>query len=250
MHAVTFLLCNILYTIVQWQFVMWRFSLHSVCADVCDVGCVPAGEGYECTVTADDEDSKVIIFDNWKQVSYWPSASLLSHSVLLTSYSSDPLPVFLCSGDQAAFYFYGFAILCMYLRNGKSNLFNFCDGQIICVYSSVKSVFILVLLCVLFICVCVLRCAQSPAGEDVLTVLFELFEVLSFGKMEITLLLTFFFFFNSNLQLARTFWRGLKLQRLCLSNLLSFVSEWMSWFDPVAMIVEQGKTWAASGRER
>lgn len=51
------------------------------------------------------------------------------------------------------------------------------------------------LLCVLFICVCVLRCAQSPAGEDVLTVLFELFEVLSFGKMEITLLLTFFFFF-------------------------------------------------------
>lgn len=70
MHAVTFLLCNILYTIVQRQFVMWRFSLHSVCADVCDVGCVPAGEGYECTVTADDEDSKVIIFDNWKQVSY------------------------------------------------------------------------------------------------------------------------------------------------------------------------------------
>lgn len=82
----------------------------------------------------------------------------------------------------------------MYLRNAKSNLFNFCDGQIICVSSSVKSVFILVLLCVLFICVCVLRCAQSPAGEDVLTVLFELFEVLSFGKTEITLLLTFFFF--------------------------------------------------------
>uniref|UniRef100_A0A8C5H3T1 Small monomeric GTPase n=2 Tax=Gouania willdenowi TaxID=441366 RepID=A0A8C5H3T1_GOUWI len=25
------------------------------------------GEGYECTVTVDDEDSKVIIFDNWKQ---------------------------------------------------------------------------------------------------------------------------------------------------------------------------------------
>ncbi|MEQ2287130.1 hypothetical protein AMECASPLE_009373, partial [Ameca splendens] len=24
-------------------------------------------EGYECTVTVDDEDSKVIIFDNWKQ---------------------------------------------------------------------------------------------------------------------------------------------------------------------------------------
>ncbi|XP_039999971.1 GTP-binding protein REM 2 [Xiphias gladius] len=24
------------------------------------------GEGYECTVTVDDEDSKVIIFDNWK----------------------------------------------------------------------------------------------------------------------------------------------------------------------------------------
>ncbi|KAG7526689.1 GTP-binding protein REM 2 [Solea senegalensis] len=26
-----------------------------------------AGEGYECTVTVDDEDSKVVIFDNWKQ---------------------------------------------------------------------------------------------------------------------------------------------------------------------------------------
>ncbi|XP_024921869.1 GTP-binding protein REM 2 isoform X2 [Cynoglossus semilaevis] len=25
------------------------------------------GEGYECSVTVDDEDSKVIIFDNWKQ---------------------------------------------------------------------------------------------------------------------------------------------------------------------------------------
>lgn len=31
--------------------------------------CASAGEGYECTVTVDDEDSKVIIFDNWKQVS-------------------------------------------------------------------------------------------------------------------------------------------------------------------------------------
>lgn len=28
-----------------------------------------AGEGYECTVTVDDEDSKIIVFDNWKQVS-------------------------------------------------------------------------------------------------------------------------------------------------------------------------------------
>lgn len=27
----------------------------------------PCGEGYECTVTVDDEDSKVIIVDNWKQ---------------------------------------------------------------------------------------------------------------------------------------------------------------------------------------
>lgn len=43
----------------------------------------------------------------------------------------------------------------MYLRNGKSNLFDFCDGQIICVYSSVKSVFILVLLCVFFMRLCV-----------------------------------------------------------------------------------------------
>ncbi|XP_056276751.1 GTP-binding protein REM 2 isoform X4 [Pseudoliparis swirei] len=25
------------------------------------------GEGYECSVTVDDEDSKVVIFDNWKQ---------------------------------------------------------------------------------------------------------------------------------------------------------------------------------------
>lgn len=41
---------------------------------------------------------------------------------------------------------------------------------------------------VCFLCVCVFRCTSSPAGEDVLTVLFELFEVFSFGKMEITLL--------------------------------------------------------------
>lgn len=33
------------------------------CADV------SAGEGYECTVTVDDEDSKILVFDNWKQVS-------------------------------------------------------------------------------------------------------------------------------------------------------------------------------------
>ena len=33
-------------------------------------GYLLAGEGYECAVTIDDEDSKVIIFDNWKQVSY------------------------------------------------------------------------------------------------------------------------------------------------------------------------------------
>lgn len=30
---------------------------------------VSAGEGYECTVTVDDEDSKIVVFDNWKQVS-------------------------------------------------------------------------------------------------------------------------------------------------------------------------------------
>lgn len=50
---------------------------------------VPAGEGYECTVTVDDEDSKVIIFDNWKQVSCTPS-SLSPVSVLLLWW---PLPL-------------------------------------------------------------------------------------------------------------------------------------------------------------
>lgn len=34
--------------------------------------CVSAGEGYECTVTVDDEDSKILVFDNWKQVSELP----------------------------------------------------------------------------------------------------------------------------------------------------------------------------------
>ena len=34
---------------------------------------VSAGEGYECTVTVDDEDSKIIVFDNWKQVSCCPN---------------------------------------------------------------------------------------------------------------------------------------------------------------------------------
>lgn len=38
---------------------------------MCDEGVLFAGEGYEYTVTVDDEDSKVIIFDNWKQVSGW-----------------------------------------------------------------------------------------------------------------------------------------------------------------------------------
>lgn len=38
---------------------------------MCDKGVLFAGEGYEYTVTVDDEDSKVIIFDNWKQVSDW-----------------------------------------------------------------------------------------------------------------------------------------------------------------------------------
>lgn len=38
---------------------------------MCDEGILFAGEGYEYTVTVDDEDSKVIIFDNWKQVSDW-----------------------------------------------------------------------------------------------------------------------------------------------------------------------------------
>lgn len=37
--------------------------------------CVLTGEGYECSVTVDDEDSKVIIFDNWKQVSQWMLSS-------------------------------------------------------------------------------------------------------------------------------------------------------------------------------
>lgn len=32
-----------------------------------------AGEGYECTVTVDDEDSKILVFDNWKQVSEPPA---------------------------------------------------------------------------------------------------------------------------------------------------------------------------------
>lgn len=53
-----------------FDFVTLHFShTFPVCADVCDMRCVSAGEGYECTVTVDDEDSKVIIFDNWKQVS-------------------------------------------------------------------------------------------------------------------------------------------------------------------------------------
>lgn len=44
----------------------------TVCSHVLFLVCasfLSAGEGYECTVTVDDEDSKVIIVDNWKQVS-------------------------------------------------------------------------------------------------------------------------------------------------------------------------------------
>lgn len=65
-----------------------QHTVHYSAVAVCDVvflitlsvcwcrgmGYVPAGEGYECTVTVDDEDSKVIVFDNWQQVSCRPSA--------------------------------------------------------------------------------------------------------------------------------------------------------------------------------
>ncbi len=73
------------------------------------------------------------------------TVSHLSHSVLFTSCGLDWLPVFLCFGDYSKLPLTssGFGILCLHLRKGKSNLFNFCDGQIIGVYSSVKSVFIL-----------------------------------------------------------------------------------------------------------
>lgn len=54
-----------------------------------------AGEGYECTVTVDDEDSKIIVFDNWKQVSVAEAPALTADVlyrrqvlyVLLTSMS-------------------------------------------------------------------------------------------------------------------------------------------------------------------
>lgn len=60
---------------------------------------------------------------------------------------------FLCSSDlfKPPLTSSGFDILRLYLRNGKSNLFDFCDGRIICVCSSVKSVFVLLLLCA---CLC------------------------------------------------------------------------------------------------
>jgi hypothetical protein len=32
------------------------------------VSCLVTGEGYERTVSVDDEESSVIIYDNWKQV--------------------------------------------------------------------------------------------------------------------------------------------------------------------------------------
>lgn len=128
---------------------------------------MPAGEGYECTVTVDDEDSKVIIFDNWKQVSCTPSSLRPSSRVSLSRCSGGHLP--------SKPHFTSMALTLMDLMNCKSNSFSFCDGQIICVYSSVKCVF---MLCFYLRVQC---CGGSPAGEAVL------FEALSFGKMEITL---------------------------------------------------------------
>lgn len=131
------------------------------------MGYVPAGEGFECTVTVDDEDSKVIIFDNWKQVSSWPSAPQSLCLVYRVQFRPTPRlfvlwwPLALLKSHLT---FFAFDILCVYLRNGKSNLFNSCDGQVICVHSSVECVFRLLLLCVLFICV--LCCAGSPARES------------------------------------------------------------------------------------
>lgn len=47
----------------------WLFCAElQACVHAAAAG-VSAGEGYECTVTVDDEDSKIIVFDNWKQVS-------------------------------------------------------------------------------------------------------------------------------------------------------------------------------------
>lgn len=139
-------------------------------------------------MTVDDEDSKVVIFDNWKQVSYWLSASRLGHSVLVIWYCSDRLPGWPLALSATFNYFLIFDCLCLHLRNGKSSLSNLCDGQMICVYLSVKSVFVLLLLSV---CHCAPLYGGNPVGAAVLTVL-ELFEVLSFGKVEITLLLTLF----------------------------------------------------------
>lgn len=82
-----------------------------------------AGEGYECNVTIDDEDSKLIIFDNWKQVSWWRPASHIGHSVLFPSYNCSTQSLSLpCSGDlllsKPASASSGLNILCLYLRNG------------------------------------------------------------------------------------------------------------------------------------
>lgn len=48
---------------MTWQLFSVELQTCFHCADV------SAGEGYECTVTVDDEDSKIIVFDNWKQAS-------------------------------------------------------------------------------------------------------------------------------------------------------------------------------------
>lgn len=122
-----------------------------------------AGEGYECTVTVDDEDSKVIIFDNWKQVSNWLSASRFSHSVLFISFSLDWFLVVSCSSDQFL---------------SKPSL----SSSVLWKW---KQPFVWFLSWANYLCEW-----RECVHTGVLTVL-VLSEVLSFGKVEITLLLTF-----------------------------------------------------------
>ena len=90
--------------------------------------CCFTGEGYESSVTVDDEDSKVIIFDNWKQASgrRLPSSARLR----LEPY---PLPrLSLPLLPKTRFTCLVLTFLSCTWKSVESTLFDSCDWGIIC----------------------------------------------------------------------------------------------------------------------
>lgn len=191
------------------------------------VGYVPAGEGYECTVTVDDEDSKVIIFDNWKQVGHRPSAPQSLCLVYLVQFRPTASvfvnwwPLALLK-SHLTFFLFWHSSACTWEMETAMWSIPVMGNSFVC--TEVLNVCSYFCSCVQFY-----LCAVFPAIQGALQGKAVLTEVLSLGEMDLTL-----------------FWRGLKLLRLCMSSFSSFVIE-LNW--PCGDDFWARETRAASDRE-